>query len=396
MTGKWGRAMADGRRRIYLDNAATSFPKPPEVGRAMCRYLDFCGANANRGSYSSAYEVDGMLFDVRHRIASLFGAASERRVVFTKSVTESLNVVLKGLLSPGDHVVVSSMEHNAVMRPLVQLGSRGVSFTRAPCDGQGRLDPSDLERCLRPETRAVVMTHASNVCGTILPIEEVGALCAERGLVFVVDAAQTAGTVPIDVAAAHVDALCLAGHKGLLGPQGTGGIVLSEELATSIDPLVAGGTGSASDSEEMPAFLPDRLEAGTLNLPGIAGLGAALEWLERTGPASVRAHELALTSRFIDGLEELESAGRVRRVGLRGVEGRTGVVSVQCLRRDAAEVAFGLDESFGIMVRVGLHCAPSAHRTLGTFPTGTVRFSFGWANEPEEVDAALDALRALC
>ena len=382
-------------QRVYLDNASTSFPKPPQVANAVFRFMTEVGTNAGRGEYADALGTDDMVFSAREKLCALFGGEDPSCTVFTRNVTESLNLVLKGVLKPGDHVIVSSMEHNAVMRPLTQLAARGIEFSRARCAPDGTLGPREVERLMRPDTKMVVMTHASNVCGTVLPLEEVGRTARERGLLFVVDAAQTAGVLPVSLDKLCADAICFTGHKGLLGPQGIGGAVLAREFAKKIEPLVAGGTGSASSSEEMPGFLPDRLEAGTLNLPGIAGLLAALDWLEERGTQEILDHEQRLVAVFIDGLSELEARGLVRIVGLRGARGRTGVVSIQTPGRDLAEVAHGLDARFGVQTRVGLHCAPSAHRTLGTLPAGTIRFSFGWANTRGDVARALDALGVL-
>ncbi|MBR6950111.1 MAG: aminotransferase class V-fold PLP-dependent enzyme [Oscillospiraceae bacterium] len=380
---------------IYMDNAATTFPKPEEVARAVQDYMTGVGANVGRGSYRSAYAAEEAVYETRVLLAELFGAPECRNVAFTANVTQSLNAALKGLLREGDHVITSSMEHNAVMRPLRQLERHGVSFTRCPCTERGELRTDRLEECLRPETRAVVMTHASNVCGTVTPLEKVGAFCRAHGLLFIVDCAQTAGVLPIDVQAMNVDVLCFTGHKGLLGPQGIGGLVLREGLAARMEPLISGGTGSVSHTEQVPDFMPDRLEAGTLNLPGIMGLRAGLLWLRRTGLARVYAHEQELTQAFLEGLEGLTAEGVLVPVGLPGVQGRTGVVSLRMLRGDPAEWACRLDEKYGIMTRVGLHCAPAAHRTLGTFPEGTVRFSFGWWNTPEQVAAAVGALEEI-
>ena len=382
-------------QKTYLDNASTSFPKPRQVADAVFRFMTEVGTNAGRGEYADALGTDDMVFSAREKLCALFGGEDPSCIVFTRNVTESLNLVLKGALKPGDHVIVSSMEHNAVMRPLTQLAARGIEFSRARCAPDGTLDPREVERLARPDTKMVVMTHASNVCGTVLPLEEVGRAARELGLLFVVDAAQTAGVLPVSLDKLCADAICFTGHKGLLGPQGIGGAVLARDFAKKIEPLVAGGTGSASSSEEMPGFLPDRLEAGTLNLPGIAGLLAALDWLEERGAQEILDHEQRLVAAFIDGLSELEARGLARIVGLRGARGRTGVVSIQTPGRDLAEVAHGLDARFGIQTRVGLHCAPAAHRTLGTFPAGTIRFSFGWANTPSDVARALDALDEL-
>ena len=417
------------KKKIYLDNAATSFPKPEEVPRAVYDYMTKLGTNVNRGGYATAYDTESVVLECRELIGALFHAPDYKNVVFTRNITESLNVVLKGLLHRGDHVIVSSMEHNAVMRPIRQLEKKGVSFTRVQCESDGSLKPEKLLSCLRPETKAVVMPHASNVFGTMLPIQEVGAFCKENGLIFILDSAQTAGVFPIDMEKMHIDILCFTGHKGLLGPQGIGGFILRDELVMKIEPLISGGTGSLSNVETVPEFMPDRFEAGTPNLPGIFGLHAALNWLRKQGEADllkgeslkensavqevfgktlfsveqcfsaalekIRKHELHLTAEFLKMLDPLEKEGKLKIIGKKDTEMRTGVVSIQTLTRELSDTAFQLDTCYGIMTRVGLHCAPSAHTTMGTYPTGTIRFSFGFANTDQEVKIAADALREL-
>lgn len=382
--------------RTYLDNASTTFPKPEAVPQAVYRYMTSQGCNINRGCYDGAYDVEEIVFETRQMLAQQFNGGDCKNVVFTKNVTESLNVILKGFLRPGDHVLVSAMEHNAMMRPIRQLEKLGVEFDRMPCTETGELRLEELEKLLKPNTRAIAMMHASNVCGTVLPIRAVGAFAHEHGLKFIVDCAQTAGVLPIDMEAMHIDALAFTGHKGLLGPQGIGGFILKEEMIALIDPLLSGGTGSISHTENIPEFMPDRFEPGTMNLPGIVGLHAGLQWLEETGIDSIRAHELALTERFLNGLEPLEKSGLLRIIGRRDCRDRTGVVSIQTLTKELSQAAFELDAAYGIMTRVGLHCAPSAHMTLGTYPTGTIRFSFGWWNTTEQVDQALVALKEIC
>ena len=381
---------------IYLDNASTTFPKPKAVPEAMYHYMTRSGSNINRGCYDRAYAVEELVYETRQMLCSLFGGEDCRNVAFTKNVTESLNVILKGLLKPGDHVLVSSMEHNAVMRPLVQLEKQGISFSRIPCRRDGSLILEEMAPLVKKETRAVVMTHASNVCGTMMPYEQVAAFCRERGLLFIADTAQTAGVWPLDMERMKIDALAFTGHKGLLGPQGIGGFLLGEKLLPQMESLIAGGTGSISHTEVMPDFMPDRFEAGTMNLPGIVGLHAGLGWIRETGMEQIRSHELALTRQFLEGLKSMDPyEKRLRVVGKKDTEGRTGVVSVQTVRRELAQTAYELDVQYGIMTRVGLHCAPSAHQTLGTFPTGTIRFSFGWWNTREEAALALQALDEL-
>ena len=381
--------------KYYLDNASTTFPKPDVVPQAVYRYMTEAGCNINRGCYDGAYDVEEIVFETRQMLAELFNGGDCKNVVFTKNVTESLNVILKGFLKPGDHVLVSSMEHNAMMRPIRQLEQLGVQFDRIPCNVRGELELDALEVMIRPNTRAIAMMHASNVCGTVLPIGQVGEFCHTHGMKFIVDCAQTAGVLPIDMEAMHIDALAFTGHKGLLGPQGIGGFILKEEMIGLIDPLLSGGTGSISHTEEIPEFMPDRFEPGTMNLPGIIGLHAGLGWLSDRGIDTVRDHELTLTARFLEGLFPLEEQGLLRIIGKRDCVDRTGVVSIQTLTKELSQAAFELDADFGIMTRVGLHCAPSAHMTLETFPTGAIRFSFGWANTEEEVDRALNALEQI-
>ena len=376
-------------QKVYFDHAATSFPKPPEVVSAMVAYMERVGSNVGRGGYASAYEAAGTVLAARERLCALLGGPDPRNVIFTLNVTEALNMILKGFLCPGDHVLVSAVEHNAVMRPLVQLSQTGVAFDRIPCDGEGVLCLDALDGLVRPSTRAVVLTHASNVAGTIQPVAQVGAFCRAHGLRFIVDCAQTAGMEPVDLGSMGIDALAFTGHKGLLGPQGTGGFLVTDAFEKELDPLISGGTGSFSHLETVPALLPDRFEAGTLNLPGIYGLHAALGFLEETGIDVIRAWERALTARFLAAVAE---DGRIRVAGPRTAEGRTAVVSLDFPGRDNAEIAFRLDSEYGVMTRCGLHCAPNAHRTLGTYPQGTVRFSFGYGNTEEEIDYASDAI----
>ena len=378
---------------IYLDNASTTFPKPRAVADAMYGFLTQTGSNINRGCYQRAYRVEETVYETRQMLCELFGGEDCKNVVFTKNVTESLNVLLKGFLQPGDHVLVSAVEHNAVMRPLVQLERRGVSFSRVPCAEDGSLRVESLAGCLTPRTRAVVMTHASNVCGTLLPLGEVGEFCAAHGLRFFVDSAQTAGVWPIHMGDMHIDALAFTGHKGLLGPQGIGGLALTDALAAELDPLASGGTGSMSESLDMPPFLPDKLEPGTLNLPGIMGLGAALDYLAEQGEA-LRQREAKLARHLWYRLKELDGEG-LRVLGSDDPHNRVGVVSVDFTGADNGEMAFRLEQEYGIQTRCGLHCAPLAHRTLGTFPQGAVRFSVGPFTTFGEIDYLEGALEEL-
>jgi len=383
-------------KRIYMDQAATSFPKPDVVVDAVVHYMTEIGSNVGRGSYASAYQAEEVVYETRELLARLFHASDCSKVIFTKNVTEGLNLVLKGFLKPDDHVVVSALEHNAVMRPLAEMEKQGIRYSIIPADLRGEMLVNSFEAMLGKKTRAVVMTHAGNVSGTLNPIEKIGEICARYGIRFIVDAAQTAGVFPIDMKEMHIDALCFTGHKGILGPQGIGGVVFANSFEKEVAPLVLGGTGSVSDSYDMPTHFPDRMEAGTLNIPGIYGLNASLKWLEKEGIQTIREHEMRLTKQFLEGLEKLEQNGLLRIVGPKDAkkENRTAVVSVRT-EMDGAEVARRLEEEYGIQTRVGLHCAPLAHRTLGTFPQGTVRFSFGYANTSEEIAVALNALECI-
>ena len=377
---------------IYLDNASTSFPKAPTVATAMSDYITNRGININRGSYALAYDVEDTIYTTRQRLNTLFNGHDPSHVVFTQNVTMSLNMVIKGLLKAGDHVLVSSMEHNAVMRPLTQLLDKGITFDIIPCDKTGSIQLESMDSLIRPNTVAMIINHASNVCGTIQPLESIGPICKAHNLQFIVDAAQTAGVIPIDVKACHIDALCFTGHKGLLGPQGIGGIILTKEMAQTLTPLIAGGTGSFSHLETMPTHMPDAFEAGTLNLPGIIGLNEGLAYIESQGMENIHNHELVLTQSFLEGLQSIDG---INIVGKQNIQDRTAVVSITIDGMDPASIAYELESNYHIMTRVGLHCAPRAHQTLETYPEGTVRFSFGYANTHKDVETALSALHRI-
>ena len=378
-------------RRICLDQAATSFPKPPCVAGAVMEYMTNIGSNVSRSSYASAYEAEDTVLETRELLCSLFGWDDPAGVIFTPNITASLNWILKGLLMPGDHVLVTSMEHNAVMRPLVQLSSKGITFDRIPCNRDGCPDLHSLPGLIKPQTRMLVCLHASNVNGAVMPLEAFGRFCREHSLLFVVDTAQSAGRCPIDMKALHIDCLAFTGHKGLLGPQGIGGFIIPKDLALLMDPLISGGTGSFSHTELIPKVLPDRLEAGTLNLPGIYGLNAALKWIMETGCETIFDHEYALFRKLREGFETIKGVKIIGCPG-EGAQKPMPVLSIQTPDRDIALVSALLDEQAGIQTRVGLHCAPSAHRTLGTFPEGTIRFSPGFFNTDDEIGTCIRAL----
>jgi cysteine desulfurase family protein len=376
---------------IYLDNAATSFPKPPAVAESIVDFLEHSAGNPGRSGYALAMVAQTVVAATRRQLASLFGVPDPARIVFALNATDALNTALWGLLRPGDRVVTTSIEHNAVARPLHALAERGVEVTRVACAPDGTLDLDDLDRALRSAAvRLVAMCHASNVVGTILPVREAAQRAHEHGALFLLDAAQTAGVLSIDVREMRLDLLAFPGHKALLGPTGTGGLYVAPGVR--LLPLRQGGTGTRSEEERQPEELPEALEAGTLNTVGIAGLGAALRYLQERGQQAIRAHEVALTTRLIDGLRDIPG---LRTHGTGNPERQVATVSVTLEGWEPADVAAALDSSFGIAVRSGLHCAPLAHRTLGTFPRGTVRLSPGCFTTDDDVDRALAALRKL-
>ena len=378
--------------RIYFDNGSTSWPKAPGVAQAVEKLLTEGAFNINRGNYEGAYEVEGMVLETRDQLADLFQAPSSRNVIFTPGITYSLNYFIKGFLRSGDHVIITGIEHNAVMRPLWQMKAEGVAFDVAKTDEEGTVDPESVVKLIRKETKAVIVSHASNVCGTIVPIQEIGEICRRHHIFFVVDSAQSAGTLEINIKEWGIDFLTFTGHKGLLGPQGIGGFVVSEELDQEMAPLIAGGTGSQSDSYEMPRMLPDKYESGTMNLPGIAGLHAALSYLQEAGISRIYEKKMKLTGYFLEQTREIPD---LRVVGKQGVQDRTAVVSIDFQKIDNAQAAFELEQRYGIMTRVGLHCAPLAHKTLGSYPRGTVRFAFSGANTKEEIDICVKGIREL-
>jgi len=375
---------------IYFDNCSTSYPKAPGVPKAVAEILERGSFNINRGGYASAYEMSGLVLDTREKVAELFDASSGREVVFTGSVTQSINIALKGLLHPGDYVVTTQMEHNGVIRSLTQLQALGVHVDVAHCDKDGKLDLADMESKITSRTKLVVMTHASNVCGTILPIREVGEICRKHGALLLVDSAQTAGVIPISMSCDNIDILAFTAHKGLLSAQGLGGLVLSQQIAEKMTPLIAGGTGSHSHIANMPMELPDRLEAGTLNLPGIVALSVALDYIKEIGVDTIYKDEMKLLSRLNEGLSEISG---VRIMGPESMLDKCAIAALDFPTMDNAEVATQLDEEYSIMTRCGLHCAPTAHKAIGTFPRGVVRCSFGHKNTEAEVDKLLFALR---
>ncbi|MBI5185923.1 MAG: aminotransferase class V-fold PLP-dependent enzyme [Nitrospinae bacterium] len=368
-------------RVCYLDNAATTYPKPPGVSKAMLETMKNIGASPGRGGHRMSLMAGKVLFGTRERIAGFFNVPDSRNVVFTKNATESINIALKGTLRPGDHVLASGVEHNAVMRPLEKLSRGGVPYTIVPCGRQGFLSPDDLEKAILPSTRLIVLTHASNVTGTILPVLEVGKIARSRNIIFLVDAAQTAGALRIDMEEMNIDLLACTGHKGLMGPQGTGFLAIREGI--KLDTLVEGGTGSRSESIEQPDLLPDKFESGTQNTPGVSGLEAGIAFIENEGLDKIREREKALTRKLLEGLSGVKG---VEIFGPLDPEKQTAVVSFRVSGKDPGETAEILDSKYGIITRVGLHCCPLAHKTIGTYPEGTIRVSPGFFTTDSEID----------
>ncbi len=402
----------DTKRLIYLDNAATSFPKPPQVTEAMVHFMERVGANPGRSGHPLSQEAGRIVQSARDNLARLFNIDDPFRISFALNVTEALNTVFHGYLNPGDHVVTTAMEHNSVMRPLVYLREKGdITFDIVPCDRKGLLDVDALARLLRKDTRLVVVNHASNVCGTLQDIAAVKGAIGDIPLLL--DTAQTAGVCPIDAGALGIDFLAFTGHKGLMGPQGTGGLYVRKGI--DLRPLKHGGTGSQSENMHQPGFMPDALESGTQNNVGIAGLGAAVAFILEEGVENIRRHEQALTKALLDGIYDLQNiaiygpldaARQVATVSItfdstlsEGSEGSLGCGAIN-LEWFSDSVPIGeaedlLSSRYNILVRVGLHCAPIAHQTIGTFPDGTVRLSMGYFNTLEDIDLAVQAIRRI-
>ena len=377
-------------KNIYLDNGATTFPKPQQVLDAMVNYITNIGGNVNRGSYETSFAAENIVYETRELLCELFNFDKPENVIFTNNITTSLNTVLKGYFKSGDHVIVSSMEHNAVMRPLNSLCKSGVTYSVVPCNNLGQLNPCGIEPLIKDNTKALIMTHSSNVCGTILPYKEIGEICKKRNLTFIADTAQTAGCIPIDMKKMNIDILCFTGHKSLLGPQGIGGFIIKDELVKEVTPFIEGGTGSLSEQEIQPEYMPDKFEGGTPNIPGIYGLNAALKYLKSIGIQNIHSHELKLTKEFIEGILSID---KVKVIGNLSCENRTSVVSLDFPDNDNGEISYLLSKNYGISTRCGLHCAPSAHKTLGTFPNGTVRFSFGPFNTSDDVKYTISSIK---
>ena len=374
---------------IYLDNAATTLHKPPQVMDAVVRAMTAMG-NAARGAHGGALEAARTVYNTRVKLARLFGCPRPDHVIFTANSTEALNIAISGLIRPGDHVITTDCEHNSVLRPLYRLEEGGAALDVVPADRLGRVAYEDLEALLRPDTRAVVCTHASNLTGNVLDIARIGEMAHRRGALLIVDASQTAGALPIDMEAMGIDVLCFTGHKGLMGPQGTGGLCVRPGV--EIEPWKVGGSGVHSYDRRQPREYPTRLEAGTLNGHGIAGLSAALDFLQEVGLEAIEAKERALMDRFYQAVSAMDG---VTVYGDFSQARRSAIVSLNIRDYDSAAVSDELSETYGIATRPGAHCAPRLHRALGTENQGAVRFSWSYFNTEEETAAAAEAVRVL-
>ena len=375
---------------IYLDNSATSWPKPENVYKEVERVLKNCG-NPGRGGHRMALESGKIIFESRQEICEIFNVKDPMRIVFTSNTTQALNMALKGVLKYKDHVITSSMEHNSMIRPLMALKEKGTEITVIKGDENGEIDVENIKKEIRENTKLIAITHASNVTGTIMPIKEIGDIARKNNILFLVDAAQTAGVIPIDVEEFNIDLLAFPGHKGLYGPQGTGGLYIREGI--DIIPLIEGGTGSESESIYQPNLMPDKLESGTLNTPGIAGLKEGIKFIKKIKIESIKKHEKNLIKMLIEGLEQIKN---VKIYGPKNLDNRTGSVSITVDNMDVGDISYILDKKYNIAARAGLHCAPLAHSTIGTLESGTLRFGIGYFNNIDEIKETIRAIEIIC
>lgn len=377
---------------IYFDNGATSFPKPKAVKTATLKYFDFVTGNAGR-STSSSRGVDRLIYDLREHLAQFFNFKYSDHVIFTKNITEAINTVLLGYLNEGDHVLISNYEHNAMLRPLVALAkSKNIEFEFIPFDIYGEIDITEVQALIKPSTRLIASLHASNITGQILNIEKLGKVAKQNGIRFLLDSAQTAGFLKIDMEALNIDCLTFTGHKSLMGPTGTGGFLISPSMALETEPLIYGGTGSLSESYEQPEIMPDRFESGTLNLVGLMGLEASLKWLDEKGYEFIQSHERSLIQRLEIGLSTIKGVKCHNKVSFKQ---RTGALAISFTHKDASWIAHSLNQDYGIITRVGLQCAPVAHKTIGTYPSGVLRISVSPFNTLDEIDQLIVAIETL-
>jgi len=378
-------------KKVYLDNAATSNKKPDSVKEAVLNYYENIGSSPGRGGYKDSIKAGRIILEARAKLAEFFNVPKPEQIIFTHNVTYALNMGLKGILKPNDHVITTTMEHNSVLRPLKGLEEKGIiEVDYIKCANDGTLDPNEIENYIKSNTKVIVITYASNVTGTLMPVKEISKIANDHGIYFILDTAQAAGTYEIDFQNLKTDILAFTGHKGLMGPPGTGGFAVSKKIAENMDSLIEGGTGSISDREYQPDFLPDKFESGTMNTPGIAGLKAGIEFIEKTRLENIRNHELKLAEMFINGLKKIED---INIHGPADIQKQAPTISITYKNQDLGQLSFLLDDKYGIMTRSGLHCAPYAHKTIGTFPEGTLRFSIGYFNTEDEINYALEKLK---
>lgn len=375
---------------IYLDNAATTFPKPRQVYEAVLDCMENYGANPGRAGHKLAMRAGREIYECRENIAKLLNVSNPMSIVFTHNATDSLNLAIKGVVKSGDHIITTSIEHNSVIRPIKALEKNGVENTIVKCDKYGYLDPNDIKKAIKPNTKLIVTTHASNVCGTIVDIEAVGNIAKENNILYLVDASQTLGVYDIDVQEINVDMIAAPGHKCLLGPQGTGMLYIRDGLEVNI--LKEGGTGSNSEDLFQPNMMPDRYESGTHNTPGIAGLNAGVKFILETGIDKIRKHEEELCEYMLTKLTEVPN---IKIYGPLDSKKRAAVISINIGDIDSGEITFILDDMYEIATRSGIHCSPLAHKTLGTLRQGTVRFSLGYFNTKDDIDKAVEALKEI-
>jgi cysteine desulfurase family protein len=377
--------------KIYLDNAATSRNKPETVKKAILNYYENIGCSPGRGGYEDSLQAGRLIIEARKTIADLFNIDDLKQIIFTHNITYALNIGIKGILKKGDHVITSTMEHNSVLRPLNSLEKKGIiNVDYIKCDEKGRLDPEKVEAAINKNTKLIILTHASNVSGTLMPVKEVGEVASKNNIYFMIDTAQTAGIYDINFKRLKVDFLAFTGHKALMGPTGTGGFAVSKKMAAEMEPLIEGGTGSKSDQEEQPDFLPDKFESGTMNTMGISGLKAGIEFIKKIGIKKIREHEHQLGKVFLEGLNKI---AEIKIIGPGNLRKQIPTFSITAGAKDLGQLSFELDDKYNIMTRSGLHCAPFAHKTLGTYPEGSLRFSIGYFNTLPEIEFTLDALK---
>jgi cysteine desulfurase family protein len=379
--------------QVYVDNAATSFPKPDCVYNDILNYMRNIGGNPGRGASTSSLKGNKVIFQCRNALCELFNFPDTKNVIFTSNITMSLNILIKGIVQPGWHVITSSMDHNSTLRTLNELKFKGIiELDIIQCNALGEIDIEDFKNKIKDNTKLVALSHGSNIVGTVQPLDIIGKICRENHIFFIIDSAQTAGVLDLDFQDLNCNALAFTGHKSLLGPQGIGGFIIDNSMNDICSSLIVGGTGSVSSDIIQPNFLPDKFESGTINTPGIAGLLSGVDFIKNEGLSTIKEHEDYLTQKFINNILNIPT---MKVYGYVNTENRTSTVSINSSKIDNSELGFILDSEYNIMTRTGLHCAPLAHKTIGTYPTGTLRFSFGYFNDEKDVDYILSSINSI-